>query len=319
MKVLTVCNSRVDEYMEAAMAQFSETDLEQVKIIVEELCAADQCEGSNAQKRPFEGPVHADYRDEKLPPLPTTNENELSKTDPIHAEADEKHAVSSLVSFRAIIGGYIREMLAHPNILRASSTDRARLRFSLRTFLLAHVAQTEDNSRFLHQRARDTATASVFTASRNSFYTWAHSTGADSVSCPFSFAFLTCLISAFSATSHTKLPTSDCFGSVRQKYLAEDLYSHLAVMSRLYNDTGSLKRDWLEANVNSINFPEFYSCIDDGSPHATNERDLKETLLGLAEYERGCVDVALTRLLSDLKQDPVQATSKRQAQTVNAV
>lgn len=81
---------------------------------------------------------------------------------------------------------------------------------------------------------------------------------------------------------------------------------HLAVMSRLYNDFGSVERDRIEANINSINFPEFpkyasHENSDTEKATARHKRRLKEDLLELAKHERRSAEMAAERLLEDLE------------------
>ena len=142
------------------------------------------------------------------------------------------------------------------------------------------------------------------------------------------FAFVTCLAGAAAATPFKKQEQAaeDCFGSARQKYLAEDLSSHIAVMSRLYNDIGSAARDRVEGNVNSINFPEFHKpnndtpFAGDNDTRSKYETKLKEELLQLARYERHWVEVALENLLSDMGEIPRYdgAVSQRRTRKANA-
>ena len=317
MMVLTVCNFRVDEYMETIVSKSSATDLEEMASMIRQFCVIEQYEGIEPRGRP---PVpqfgshngtnghsgHVDScTDASQPRVKRLKPNGI---DDIAAKANEKYAVSPNISFRAIMGQYIRAMLTYPGLIHASTNDYAHFRSLIQAFLLSHLEQISDNSRFTSQTSWTPSTLGIFEKARTSFYTWVHSTGADSISCPFSFAFLTCLTSASSRDLNRKLIglASDCFGSVRQKYLAQELSSHLATMSRLYNDYGSLERDRLEANINSINFPEFhvrpcsFSADTDGHVEALTEIQLKRDLLELAELERRYADDALDRLLKEM-------------------
>jgi len=64
-------------------------------------------------------------------------------------------------------------------------------------------------------------------------------------------------------------------------------------MCRMYNDIGSLRRDRREWNVDSLDFPEFYS--GGSSTTVDGEEALKEQLFGLAQYKRSCLDLAMDR------------------------
>ena len=284
MMVLTMCNFRVDEYMETVVAKFSEEGLESVKSAIHSLCAQEKINGIQTKKRPHEDSARATNGTSQQP------------------ETNSDNGSSDLASFKAIMGYYINAMLNYPRIQHASLTDQNHLRSELQTFLLAHVAQIEDNARFSVQEPQSPSTTAIFVSTRRSYYEWAHTVGANSVSCPFSFAFFTCLLgSSLSSTAHP----ADCFSSIHQNYLARDLCAHLAVMSRLYNDYGSFARDRAEANINSVNFAEFhgpythsYSKQEDES---RKEIQLKADLLVLARHERQMADSVGEKLLVNLR------------------
>ena len=288
MMVLTVCNFRVDEYMETVVARFgSGTTLDCVKAAIRTLCMPDKTNGVQSRKRPHEDSVRI-----------TNNTNQSS-------EESTTNETSEIDNFKGIIGHYIYAILDYPRLQQASSSDRMHLRSELQTFLLSHTAQIEDNARFSSQEPHSQSSTAVFVSTRSSYYEWAHTTGADSVSCPFSFAFFTCLLG--SSLRSSRYP-ADCFSSIHQSYLARDLCSHLAVMSRLYNDYGSLARDRKEANVNSANFPEFHrsdapggSAVNGEEHHVIKESRLKVDLLEIAKYERESADSVGQKLVQKLK------------------
>ena len=327
MMVVTVCNFRVDEYMETVVANFSAEILEQAKSILHDLCVVENSgvlQGSDHSygipsniSDPTATTLHAEYRKA----LPISHEAQIS------TDTDERYNVSSTIDFRATMSKYIHAMLDYPPILNASDADIFHLRCLLHTFLLSHVTQLLDNSRFATQQPWKDSRTKVFASPKTSFYNWAHSTGADSISCPFSFAFLTCLLGATSTHSLSPLQqvAADCFGSVGQKYLAEDFCSHLAVMSRLYNDFGSIVRDNLEGNINSVNFPEFHAYTVDPDTNGSvitgpsEEERLKGDLLKLAECERQNADLALIKLLSDIEKESSQGTTARKREKSNSI
>ena len=70
-------------------------------------------------------------------------------------------------------------------------------------------------------------------------------------------------------------------------------------MSRMYNNYGSITRDHLEANINSINFPEFHTSLVHNSE--TKEQDLKTNVLAIAQYKRQCADTIVERLVAELQ------------------
>ncbi len=292
MMVLSVCNFRVDEYMESTVGKLSDANLESVNAMIHRLCSA-QVEVAVKGHR-----IHGSGTQ--------SNATDGAPADDATANTHEKYSVSTLTSVRVILSHFTRRMLSYPRIIGASTSDRSNFRNALCANLLSHITQIAANSRFATQSSWNSSTTSVFASPRQTFYDWVHITGAESVGGPFSFAFLTCLLGAASApTQKAAEQADDCFGSARQKYLAQELSMHVAVMSRLCNDFGSMERDRIEANINSINFPEFHnstnrSASDTEEAAAEHEERLKEDLLELAIHERHSADVAAERLLKEL-------------------
>ena len=335
MMVLTLCNFRVDEYMENTGTKLIEDNVEQVKAVIHDLCYSKALDEPRGQERPlahFAEPPHSHISQDAANEAQTMNANGCPSTaEPSQArvmtrKTDAHSSVSPLTSFRAVMGRYIHEMLTHPRVLGASSMDYSKFQTLLREFLLSHVTQISDNLLWATQGGHLSAKG-VFAKHRTSFHVWAHSTGAESVSCPFSFAYFTCLLGTTLAPTRQKAGefAKDCFGSVHQKYLAQDLCDHLAVMSRLYNDFGSVRRDRIEGNINSINFPEFHtnSNLFANDHHAEQippqEKILKDDLLELAVYERTCADLASERLLLKLEGKTGQSLNKSDGKKANAV
>ncbi|KAL8707006.1 MAG: hypothetical protein Q9201_000054 [Fulgogasparrea decipioides] len=336
MMIVSACNYRMDEYMDTTVAGFSEADIKEAKRIICDLCS-EQSEKLQPKDQPLECSFNPTGDEESALGVSRLETQETparvkrlsnNEVDFVDLEADQGSSTLPVSAFRDVIGRYTRAMLTYPRLLHASSTDRANLRRSLHTYLLAHIAQVADSSRFSFQASRCSSNKIIFSKPRSSFYTWAHTTGADTLSSPFAFDFLVCLVGAASSLSQSKGQSSsnpDCFGLVGQKYLAEDLSSRLAVMGRLYNDYGSVTRDRLEHNVNSINFPEFHpqtgtSDISvDEILDPTSEKKLKENLLRLADYERHGADEALARLLVQLNEEWDNHGAERRKQNANAV
>ena len=169
----------------------------------------------------------------------------------------------------------------------------AAVEVELRMFLLSHLQQAANNNRFTTQRNVNNLGA-VFQSPRSSFYRWVQSTSSDHTSCPYSFVLYQCLLVE-------GLAGRDCFPSVQEKYVAEAMCRHLAVLCRMYNDYGSLRRDRDEKNLNSINFLDFHGAVE-----TTDEAALKARLYALAEYERGNVERAFVRLQELAQESNVQ-------------
>jgi hypothetical protein len=69
-------------------------------------------------------------------------------------------------------------------------------------------------------------------------------------------------------------------------------------MCRQYNDFGSIARDRLEGNLNSVDFAEFESETEkQGSVDQKAVGGKKKAeIFQIAEYERRCLDAALSKL-----------------------
>lgn len=173
---------------------------------------------------------------------------------------------------------YVRRVLHHPAIIHASKTDRRVLAAELRTFLQAHVTQHGDSIRLRSQMQSDQVEEPMGT-----FFSWVRTTSADHTSCPYSFAYVSCLLSS------SLMAGEECFPTTAQKYFAKDACQHLASMCRMYNDYGSVQCDKAEGNLNSINLPEFAARTVDPDRR-------KAELFELAEYERACLKSAISRL-----------------------
>lgn len=296
MMVLTTYNFRIDEYMENMVAKYSNASLERIKSIIPTLFAPEQDAGTNGTKRPLEDSVIS----------------EISSGHPSKiTEAD----LFEMADFKSTVRSYIRSMLGYARIQQASLTDQKHFSDELQAFLLSHIAQTEDNARFsnsLHNSGKG-----IIASARTPYYTWAHTIGAVSVSCPMSFAFFTCLLGA---SISPKVDSGNCFSTIHRTYLAHDLCSHLAVMSRMYNDYGSFARDQIEANINSVNFPEFHNTVDDewhtpsdGHHGPQGWAQPKKDLLVLAQYERAMAETVGDKLLFDLRSSGLRKNSSKAA------
>ncbi|MCJ1438192.1 hypothetical protein MMC27_007579 [Xylographa pallens] len=282
MMYLTVCNFQVDEYMETVAAQIGKDDFEPLKASIRSLFKEEHA-GKISLKRPHPDSIKA-----------TNSHNQKNGN-------CETGLESSLISFESVLKHYIKTMLEYPHIQEASSLNKANLRYEIEVFLLSHITQLQDNARFSRQENWSPERTVVFSTPRSPYSIWATTTGAESVSCPFSFAFFTCLLGLSSGES------GDSYSSTYQRYLAQDLCTRLAVMSRMYNDYGSIARDRAEANINSVNFPEFHSRSIEQQQSASSqdvqasETMLKAELLSLAQYERACVDTAMEALLRNME------------------
>ncbi|KAJ4150431.1 hypothetical protein LMH87_011181 [Akanthomyces muscarius] len=206
--------------------------------------------------------------------LPLSLEPELNEQ-VTKADAEISQQLSQCVDF----------LLNNDVIQQASFHDRRNLRQELRHFFLAHTAQAQDNLRYVMDiQLEDKVVCSV----SHSYARWVATTSADHIAGPFCFAFALCVIGA-SLPSRTL--DKDCFPLVVEKYYAASASTHLSIMCRMYNDIGSWERDNRENNLNSLHFEEFATEVKAGSQ--------KLALYGLAQYERGCWNEALSLLQAE--------------------
>ncbi|CAF9942337.1 hypothetical protein IMSHALPRED_003626 [Imshaugia aleurites] len=290
MMVVSFLNYQADEYMETVGNRYARDRIDALKNVVENIFRESEvCH--MAESGSEVGDVNIDGNDL------TNSDRQIEKTcgtlrpdsetgDIIDEGQDHTMAIASdveeLNDIRSILKCFVDYVLRHPTIMQANKFNQASLRTELRVFLLAHITQAEDNARLAAQQTPGSSITVPFKTPRGSYFDWVHTTSAAHTSCPYSFAFLTCLLSGTGTT---------CFETVKEKYLAQDVCRHLSTMCRMYNDFGSLARDRAEANLNSVNFREFGA---DGL--TTSDQELKDRLWRLAEYERECLDLAFTRL-----------------------
>jgi hypothetical protein len=278
MMLISMLNYQADEYMEAVVGKEFEDNMEPVKQIIRRLCG--QCDGSAAHvpsKRPY-----VEDNDQTPPGLLTPQ------------RTDSGQSVATLADVEHVLARFVKAVLGHKNLQEAGPFEQKLVREELSTFLLAHISQSEENGRFSCQGVSNEETL-PFLNPQQSYYRWVHTTSADHTSCPYSFAFFSCLISA---------PGVACFSDAQQKYISQDLCRHLATMCRQYNDYGSVARDRAEQNINSINFPEFHPPPGKGcngtakqeEASKVSDADLKMTLLSIAEYERESMLLAVRHL-----------------------
>lgn len=258
MLVLSMWIFLVDEYMESNVIHFSADEFAQFRNAMGELSASDREEIDFGVKQTTESPA----KTKDLSPRSTRLEGAIS-----------------------VFTQFMDDVLGYSNVCNASLSDRFELRLETVKYLLYHITQSEDNIRFSKQQhapGRNTK----FLTPRMPYHTWVHTIGAGHVSGPFAFAFLTCLLGG------SVRKGCDCFGTITQKLIAFKMNSHIGSFCRIYNDYGSVSRDREEFNINSINFPEFFSANDqlerDDETWQHEEKKAKEALLEAGVFERKC-------------------------------
>ena len=288
MMLISMLNYQADEYMEAVVGLHFEHNLQPIKKLIDRLCLPSSISAATNGSRKRRRSDSVDV--ERV-------EADGNGTEP---QAQTK---ATFADIERVLDRFTAYVLRHPKVLQSPASAQSHLRRELRTFLLAHVEQIEDNTR-LSQQDFSTGKVVTFDSPRTSYFAWVRSTSADHTSCPYAFAFFACLIA--------REPGKACFASLRQRYLAEDACKHLATLCRQYNDYGSVARDRAEKNLNSVNFPEFSAgTMRDrgGESHAldaaederiADENERKQQLMWAAHYERECLEVALKKLRQEV-------------------
>jgi hypothetical protein len=293
LMIVSFLNFQADEFMEVVAGHHFKGNISGLRRLIDEICLGDA----------YSVPL-------SFSPPPTVT------TIPNSTTVDVPEDVSGPLA------GFVSRLFQHPAVTGASVWDQKRLREELRVYLQAHVTQTEDNARLEQYDAGAAATATTDTFSH-----WVRTTSADHTSCPYAFAFVSCWLSSSSTYGGGR--GDECFPTASQKYFAESWCRHLAIMCRMYNDIGSIARDAAEANLNSVDFPEFAYAkpvpVTNGNGVHTNGvnkptaneivvKDLdekKEELFKIAEYERACLNEAQLWLEGEmLRKGPTQEANK---------
>ena len=284
MTVISMINYQADEFMESVIKPSHETQFTLIEDIIKEVCSSSS--GRNGSQNQAQDP------------FPEANID--WKSDSINGDA--QHQESYLVEMRNTLSVFASYVLRHPKIQQATSFAQNSLKNELEKFLIAHLAQGQDNANLALQNSTANV-PSIFQTSKYTYYDWVHTVSADHSSCPYSFAFFTAMIA---------LPNADCFPDIQSKYLAQDLCRHLATMCRQYNDFGSLLRDRAESNLNSVNFPEFHlhqvgEHRSDGKVIPSSDESAKAALFEIAQYEREYVAIASAKLEKIVSPDVMNA------------
>ena len=266
MMQISFLNYQADEYMESVVGPCFTGRLTEVRELIDALFdePTSQMNGCNGK--------------ESLATNPTFIEPTFSKADvnpgPNHDAMLQKTQV------RQTLERFVNHILYHPGVQNASEYDKRRLRQELRLFLQAHVDQIEDNNLLSSQLAQQNGTA-TYQNPKTTYFEWIRITSSNHTSCPYSFAFAMCLLG----------DGKDFLSTAAEKYIGEAACRHLAALCRMYNDYGSLRRDRLEGNLNSLHFPEFQEA-----PSLEDDEVLKRRLFQLASYERKSLDLAVGEL-----------------------
>ncbi|KAG8156333.1 hypothetical protein KVR01_013785 [Diaporthe batatas] len=259
----SMLNYQVDEFMEAVAGVIYAQHIPELRLLIDEVIYA--------ISRESEACANGIVND-------STNGRGLKKgANGHHPDIEDSKREEVLQPLRK----FVSRALMHPAILSASSWDRKNMTCELRIYLQTHVTQNEDNMLLRQNKFTDGIM-------REHFFRWVRTTSADHTSATYTFNFVSCLLSSWIEKGE------DCFEATQEKYYAAAACQHLATMCRMYNDHGSAARDRDEANVNSIDFPEFTL----GTQVSPNDDIVikQEKLFEVAQYERACIEEAFRRL-----------------------
>ncbi|KAL1626218.1 hypothetical protein SLS54_003053 [Diplodia seriata] len=345
MMVISLLNYQADEFMEAAAGPAFAEDLDELRRRIESLFAADDDDEGERKtshpKRPHEttnGDGHVEMslngttessgsEGDVLSPLARFVDHVL--THPAVAAASAHDAAQVRRELRTFLLAHVAQASDNARFVAekeghrsAAATLSSSSSTSSSPSTSPALSASSSSLSKTSSSTSSTSTSSTFTSPTASFFTWVRSTSADHTSCPYSFALVCAMLGSGGGGGggSTNKEEEDCFPLVSQKYFAADLCRHLATMCRMYNDYGSVRRDRVEGNLNSVDFAEFAAYTTknnryDGGGNAINngaevngddddndgdeeeeEEAKKKALFHLAEYERECLGAALARL-----------------------
>jgi hypothetical protein len=275
MMLISMLIYQADEFMEAVVGQDHLHSIEWVKKLIGQCCSPTAEEGDSFQELNNKND-HSDGTNND--DIPTPKANGFNKPSDVRNTRDMETALHKFII-------HVRQ---HPKVVNSPAWLQAWLVKELEAFLLAHITQIEDCQLFM-RGVPPSEQPSIFKQSRTSYYDWVRTAASNSTSCPFAFVFFLCLIDE---------PNKEVLADGLPRYLAQSACRHLANMCRQHNDYGSVVRDRVEKNLNSVNFADFHGSTTSHHPDELEEREtmLKEKLLQVAEYERCCRDNALAEL-----------------------
>ncbi|TGO50591.1 hypothetical protein BCON_0180g00170 [Botryotinia convoluta] len=226
MMTVSMLKYKVDEFMETAVHDAFNNDLESANCII--------CRITIQSKEKFYGKPTSTKFDQSDAAILADN----LETDSINGD-DANHDIEM------ILQRFASHIFSNPKV----NPQGAGLAQVLETFIMANSDQIHDNQVLgeynpLYSRSIEVIN---FSEPGQTYFDWVHTTSAAHASCLYSFSYFLCL-NSFNMSRHGS------FSTIQQKQLAQDLRGHLAAMCRQYNDIGSVNRDRLEPNPNSINF-----------------------------------------------------------------
>ncbi len=278
MMMLSLLIYHMDEYMEDVVASQPRASLSEIKDSVKSMFDVVDLEDK------YQALEHMANGDAKLRGSKRDANRDLKSMCSKQEPNGDINSFGGTAEIARTLTRFLHWVLQHPEVKTASTYDRRQLCVNIKAFLIAHLTQIGDNHQLRSKQRDHSAETHTSSTQETSFFTWVRSTSADHTGGPFAFYFFLLLVE--NANQRPRFPTCET------KFIAEDVSRHSATLCRIYNDLGSVLRDRREANLNSVDFPEFQVSSKPGE----SEDSIKADLLRVAEYERKCLDGALAAL-----------------------
>ena len=236
MMAISTLNYQADEYMEVVVREHFVDDLKPIKQPIHRLRddTVVLTDGATISARPV---LNGDRTEEtKKRRHPESDGQGLKESNRLRSEVidsisnghvDDSQTLSDGISndlseVSQILTGFITHVLNHQHILHASAHE-------LRTFLLAHITQNEDNT-FFSSQAPAPASLNYNSSFQNpvrSYYSWTQNTSAVRTSCPYSFAFVACLTENVNSVNFPEFherPGENANGKVSEDGIKQTLF-----------------------------------------------------------------------------------------------
>ncbi|PSN61439.1 hypothetical protein BS50DRAFT_680871 [Corynespora cassiicola Philippines] len=290
----------VDEYMEGHVSQLSFKELGDLRVGIEKTFALDDFWPAKLRSNGSSPETH---------PL-------LVVSSPSDAEYEDGSRVYEALK---VLSRWASHYLTYPSLLNASFMDLLGVRTEAKNYLLCHLQQIADNKRLTSQAGFSPTTP--FGSPSMGYASWLHTIGSGHIGASLALTW-------FAACVGSKIhgPGQDCFRSTKQKLMLWNANSHSAKQLRMFNDFGSVVRDFEERNLNSTSFPDFFGSCDadwveaacrgqggvngdarQSDAHALDQdfeiAQRKQILLDSAYYERKRTNEELDALYAELREE----------------
>lgn len=288
MMKLSLLIYQVDEIMEGSLALQPESYLAELKDDINRLFDVIETERAEKPDSYANGSAvpssSTTESDDSMTMIPKgTEENDIRANRHLQSKdlSENTTEINSMcpAEITESLSRFVRFVLLHQKVQKASQYERRQLRINLQEFLLTHLIQTKDNHQ-LYAKQDDPSKIDAYALMRGPYFTWVRNTAANHTDDPFAFSFLLCLLER----------SADCFPTCETKFIADDVSRHMSTVYRMYNDFDSIVRDRTERNLNSVDFAEFQKR------QQITDQALKDVLSRIAGYERKCLNMTLTKL-----------------------